>query len=511
MTVIVEEYAGEGAVLITEVAPDGTGAVFAEILHDDDATQVVEVIHNDTVVVFAKVFKDGIEVGRVGKINFTGSVDATMLPDGTMNIDVTSGGAGSGGLQDDGVGVPVRSKTNFVGPRVRLEDDLLGSTTDVIIEAEAEGAVAAHELAGDPHPQYETSAEAAAKIATHTAAPDPHGDRAHTAAQIAAHEAAGDPHPVYETSVEAAAKITAHSAAVDPHGDRAWASAEFVEEAMRNLANGFAGLDVTAKVSLANLPTGAGALLVLDGGGLVPTSALPPLSINEVWPVANQAARLALTAQRGDMAVQADNGKTYVLSTDDPSVNGNWVEVLAAGQVTQVNGQSGVVSLAVADIVGLTAALAGKEATGTAAAAVAAHAGAADPHGDRAYAAAQDAAHVGATANVHAIPRYETYGGITTAAVQTYAGGLPMPKAGKITGIIIFANTAPTGGPLTLQLKKNGANFGATQALGSGQTLVTISGLNLTYAANDVLQVSFTTVGSPAAADVTITLVCVDD
>ena len=57
----------------------------------------------------------------------------------------------------------------------------------------------------------------------------------------------------------------------------------------------------------------------LDGNNLVPTVHMPPLAVNEVFVVASQAAMLALTAQRGDMAIRTDNGKTYVLSTDAPS------------------------------------------------------------------------------------------------------------------------------------------------------------------------------------------------
>lgn len=91
MTVIVEEYAGDGAILITEVAPDGTGAVFAEVLHDDETTQVVQVIHNDTVVVFASIAKDGIPVGRAGVINFTGPVTATLENDGSITVDLFTG------------------------------------------------------------------------------------------------------------------------------------------------------------------------------------------------------------------------------------------------------------------------------------------------------------------------------------------------------------------------------------------------------------------------------------
>jgi hypothetical protein len=56
--------------------------------------------------------------------------------------------------------------------------------------------------------------------------------------------------------------------------------------------------------------------------GTVPTSALPPLAINTVTVVATQAAMLALTAERGDMAIRTDTGRTYVLASDSPATLG---------------------------------------------------------------------------------------------------------------------------------------------------------------------------------------------
>ncbi|UGL61907.1 minor tail protein [Arthrobacter phage EastWest] len=86
-------------------------------------------------------------------------------------------------------------------------------------------------------------------------------------------------------------------------------------------------------------------------GGTVSTAQLPPLAINEVFsPVADQTAMLALTAQRGDMAIRSDNGRTYVLSSDSPSTLADWKEVMAAGQVQSVAGKSGVVLLVKADV-----------------------------------------------------------------------------------------------------------------------------------------------------------------
>lgn len=85
-------------------------------------------------------------------------------------------------------------------------------------------------------------------------------------------------------------------------------------------------------------------------GGLVPTSQIPAIAITEVFTVVSQAAMLALTAQRGDVAVRTDVAKTFILSTDSPSTLADWKEIPAIGAVVSVNGQQGVVVLAKADV-----------------------------------------------------------------------------------------------------------------------------------------------------------------
>jgi hypothetical protein len=87
-----------------------------------------------------------------------------------------------------------------------------------------------------------------------------------------------------------------------------------------------------------------------DISGQVSTAQIPPLAINETFSAADQAAMLALTAQRGDMAIRSDNGRTYVLATDSPATLADWKEVMAAGQVQSVAGKTGVVSLVKADV-----------------------------------------------------------------------------------------------------------------------------------------------------------------
>ena len=63
---------------------------------------------------------------------------------------------------------------------------------------------------------------------------------------------------------------------------------------------------------------------------------------------------LALTAERGDMAIRTDTGRTYVLASDSPATLADWIEVTAAGQVVSVAGRTGAVTLAKGDV-GLSA------------------------------------------------------------------------------------------------------------------------------------------------------------
>jgi hypothetical protein len=84
--------------------------------------------------------------------------------------------------------------------------------------------------------------------------------------------------------------------------------------------------------------------------GTLSTSQLPPLAINDVFAPADQAAMLALTAQRGDMAIRVDTGKTFVLATDSPGTLADWKQITAAGDVVSVAGRTGAVVLSKTDV-----------------------------------------------------------------------------------------------------------------------------------------------------------------
>lgn len=122
------------------------------------------------------------------------------------------------------------------------------------------------------------------------------------------------------------------------------------------LTKGDVGLGSVDNTSDASKPISTATQTALNAkadlvGGLVPTAQIPAYAISEVFTAADQTAMLALTAQRGDMAVRTDTGHRYILQTEPASTLGNWIDLgTAVDGVSSVNGQAGVVVLAKADV-----------------------------------------------------------------------------------------------------------------------------------------------------------------
>ncbi len=94
----------------------------------------------------------------------------------------------------------------------------------------------------------------------------------------------------------------------------------------------------------------ANGVATLGADSKIPASQLPAIAINDTFTAASQAAMLALTAQRGDVAIRTDTDKTYILASDSPTTLADWKELVASGQVTSVAGKTGTVSLAKGDV-----------------------------------------------------------------------------------------------------------------------------------------------------------------
>ena len=100
-----------------------------------------------------------------------------------------------------------------------------------------------------------------------------------------------------------------------------------------------------------NTGTASGNVPILDSTGKLNTAVLPALAITDTYVVATQAAMLALTAQKGDIAVRTDQNKSYILKAEPATTLANWQEVLTPlAAVSSVAGKTGAVTLVASDV-----------------------------------------------------------------------------------------------------------------------------------------------------------------
>jgi hypothetical protein len=114
--------------------------------------------------------------------------------------------------------------------------------------------------------------------------------------------------------------------------------------------------------STQNTGTSAGNVPILDGAGKLSGSILPDLAITNVFVVASEADMLALsTAKTGDVAIRTDIEQTFILATVNFGTLSDWKELATPNSpVTSVAGKTGIVTLNVTDISGLSTSLSGK-------------------------------------------------------------------------------------------------------------------------------------------------------
>ena len=94
------------------------------------------------------------------------------------------------------------------------------------------------------------------------------------------------------------------------------------------------------------LGTAAGNIPVLDNSGKLAESVIPAVAITDTYVVATESAMLALSAQKGDIAIRSDLNKSFVLQATPASTLANWKELLTpTDAVLSVNGKTGAVTL----------------------------------------------------------------------------------------------------------------------------------------------------------------------
>lgn len=101
-------------------------------------------------------------------------------------------------------------------------------------------------------------------------------------------------------------------------------------------------------------PGGNGVVMddeLYDANGKIKSALIPDLAITDTFPVADEAAMLALVCQKGDVAIRTDESKSYILAGLDPSVLANWKFLgKPTDVVLTVNGRTGVVTLTKEDV-----------------------------------------------------------------------------------------------------------------------------------------------------------------
>lgn len=125
---------------------------------------------------------------------------------------------------------------------------------------------------------------------------------------------------------------------------------------LSGVASGVFGRTLLTSVDAPAARTSLGLATVATSGsaadltGVLGTAQLPPLAINDTFVIASQAAMLALTAQRGDIAIRSDTSRSYILATDSPGTLADWKLLTAAGDVVSVAGRAGAVVLTKTDV-----------------------------------------------------------------------------------------------------------------------------------------------------------------
>lgn len=110
---------------------------------------------------------------------------------------------------------------------------------------------------------------------------------------------------------------------------------------------------VTGLGSAAGLDTGttAGKIVVVGADGKLPEEILPALSISDTYEAVDEAAMLALAAQKGDLCIRADEGKSYILAQSPATSLENWKWLKTPDcKVLSVSGKTGAVTLTAADV-----------------------------------------------------------------------------------------------------------------------------------------------------------------
>ena len=320
---------------IAEVFEDEAGLVPADILEyvGDRVTQgdpiVLGTLPLDSTGRLNYWFPDNLPITYV-RVN--GGPLLRVTADLQDQVDDVEGGGPGGGITQEEAeeiadGAVAVHSADTTGVHGIADTSVLETTTGAQAKANAAQAAAIASAAADATTKANAAQAAASADATTKANTAQANAASDATAKVAAHESdTTNVHGIadtanLETTAGSAAKVAAHAAAADPHGDRAYADAA-----------------LAGKADLV--------------GGVVPTAQIPAIAITEFLDsVANQAAMLALTGQKGDWAIRTDTGSAWIITGNNPAVLADWTQLpTPTAPVTSVNSQTGAVVLGKGDV-----------------------------------------------------------------------------------------------------------------------------------------------------------------
>lgn len=270
----------------------------------------------------ADIIGDQIQAGSNVTVNYDDATGITTI--------ASAGGGGSGTPSESVLSVAGRT-----GDVVLTAGDIASGTLSASrIPNIAATKVTSGEFDIDRIPTGTSSTTVALGNHTHTGyAPTSH---THSASNITSGVLSIDRIPTGTSSTTVAAGNHSHSnyaSTSHTHDDRYYTQSETdsllsdkMNKDQKGVANGLASL---------------------GSDGKIPTGQLPALAINNTFTVSSQTAMLALTAQRGDIAIRTDKGSSYILAADAPATLSNWKELIANPTIAAATSTSaGIVELA---------------------------------------------------------------------------------------------------------------------------------------------------------------------
>ena len=98
--------------------------------------------------------------------------------------------------------------------------------------------------------------------------------------------------------------------------------------------------------------------------------------------------------------------------------------------------------------------------------------------------------------------------GLAVTGTNVLPPGLLVPIAATLGKVVLWAGTAPSGGPLTVQVIQNGSTTLATISLASGSTSSQLTGLKLALNSGDIITFNITAIGPTyAGANIAVALI----